>query len=538
MKKENQHEADVVIIGGGIAGITTALELLESNKKIILLDRDTHEKFGGQAITAFGGMALVGTPIQKLAGIKDSPELAYEDWCQTARFGKDDIYPKKWAELYCHQCNEEVYKWLRKRGVLFLPSVLWPERGYNRPGNSLPRYHIVWGTGSHLTKKLIDELETHKNRKNLTLIFEHIVDSLHFKNSSVNGCEGRIEANGERFTVRAGKVVIANGGLGGNIELVKKIWPEFMGNAPSELLVGSHPYCDGSGHEMARKVDGAVTNTEYMWNYPGGIAHTNPQFTGQGLSVLPPKSALWMDYSGRRIGPQPLIGYYDTSYTLAQVCKFDKPYTWHILNWKIAVKELALSGAEHNITMRDRKYFALMKMVLTGNKDLVKQMIEESTDFVTAFSLEELAEKMNQLTGTNDVDVKGLEYDIRRYDDQIDRGVKYHNDDQLRRIAHARNWFGDKIRTCKFQKILDAKSLPLIAIRYRVLTRKSLGGIKTDLESRVLNTSGGIINGLYAVGEAAGFGGGGINGKSSLEGTFISTSILTARKAARAILAQ
>jgi predicted oxidoreductase len=535
MTSKNTYNTDVVIIGGGIAGIVTALELLDKNKKVMLLDRDTPDKFGGQAITAFGGMALVGTPIQKIGGIKDSPDLAFADWCATAEFTDRDILPRKWAELYCHRNLEYVYQWIRKLGVYFLPSVLWPERGFYRPGNSVPRYHILWGTGYHLMNRLLDKLRNHPHAENASIYFKHQVTSIDQSNGAIAGCSGIDTVENRKFSVKAATVVVACGGIGGNIERVRQIWPSELGTPPKDLLIGSHPFCDGSSYDMVEKVGGTVTNVSYMWNYPEGIPHPNPQYHSQGLRVLPPKSALWMDYTGKRIGPQPLIGYYDTGHVAKIICHQKKQYSWHIMNWKIAVKELALSGAEHNEILRDRKLLALPKMLL-GNESLVKRMVRESKDFITADSLPELVDKMNALAGTRDVDLAAMEYDIKRYDDQIERGIKFHNDDQLRRIAHARHWPGDKMRTCKFQKILDKRALPLIAIRYQMLTRKSLGGIQTDLQSRVVDGKGNPISGLYAVGEAAGFGGGGINGKSSLEGTFISSCILTGRIAGRSIV--
>lgn len=535
MKTEKVFKADAVIIGCGIAGIVTALELLDRDNKVLILDRDRREHIGGQAITAFGGMMLVGTPLQKLLGIRDSPGLAYSDWCATARFSDDDVMPRKWAELYCERSCEDIYRWVREKGIHFLPSVMWPERGYCRPGNSLPRYHIIWGTGQELTTRLIHQLLNHPKKQNLALYFEHRVMDLIRTSGKITGCRGKNESTGMDFSARGDVVVIACGGIGGDIRKVKKIWPKDMGRFPGDILIGSHPYCDGTGHEMAVRAGGLVTNIGSMWNYPEGVDHPAPRFARQGLRVLAPKSALWMDYTGKRIGPLPLVGYYDALYASRVICGLKKPYSWHIMNWNIAAKELALSGAEHNTAIRDKSIPGLLKTILRGNPDLVRQMISESRDFITADSLPELVNRMNALTGTGDVRLENMERDIRLYDEQIDRGIKFHNDDQLRRIAHVRHWPGDRMRTCRFQKILDTKALPLIAIRYKMLTRKSLGGIRTDLSSRVMRKNGEPIPGLYAVGEAAGFGGGGINGKSSLEGTFISNCILTGRIAAQSI---
>jgi len=532
---DGDYRADVIVMGGGIAGIVTALELLEHGKSVLILDRASEENFGGQAVTAFGGMMIVGSPLQKRLGVKDTPALAFHDWCNTADFGEEDVLPRKWAEMYCHRSLPDVYQWVRAKGVKFLPGLMWPERGFFGQGNSLPRYHIVWGTGYGCTRTLIDHLRNHRNKNRLELRFNHRVTNVERAAGRIAGVSGEISGSGNTFNAKADTLVIASGGLGGDLKRVRELWPEDMGSPPEELFIGSHPFCDGAGLEMAERLGGVLSNLGYMWNYADGVAHPNPKYANQALRVIPPKSALWMDYRGKRFGPIPLIGLYDTTYTVRRICEQRKKYSWHILNWKIARKELALSGAEHNEAIRDKKRFTLLKNALFGNNALVQRMVDECPDFITANSVPELARKMNALVGTDDVDVKAMEQDIKLYDDQIERGVKFHNDDQLRRIANSRNWPSDRMRTCKFQKIVDPKAMPLIAIRYRVMTRKCLGGIRTDMQSRVVDQSGEPIPGLYAAGEAAGFGGGGCNGKSSLEGTFISSCILSGRIAARSI---
>lgn len=527
--------ADAVIVGGGIAGISAALELLDHGKSVLIVDRDSADKFGGQAITAFGGMMIVGTPIQKLLGVKDSPELALKDWCNTANFSNNEALPRKWAEMYCHRSLPDVYQWVKGKGIKFLPSVMWPERGFFGQGNSLPRYHIVWGTGYHCVSTLIKHLLNHKNKHKLSIKFNHRVIDVEQEGGNICGVCGKTTDTDEAFIAKSGAVVISCGGIGGDLNKVRALWPEDMGQPPEKLFVGSHPFCDGTGLEMAKKAGGVLANLGYMWNYPEGVEYPDPHYENHGLRVLPPKSALWMDYRGRRFGPIPLIGYYDTTYSVRRICRQEKKYSWHIMNFKIASKELAFSGAEHNQAIRDRKLFALLKNTLLGNKALVEQALAEIPDFISANNVPELAKKMNALAGSNDIDVEGMEHDIKRYDEQIDRGVKFHNDDQLRRIASARTWWGDRIRTCKFQKIIDPRAMPLIAVRYRVMTRKCLGGIRTDLQSRVVDINNTPIPGLYAAGESAGFGGGGISGKSSLEGTFIASSILSGRIAGRSI---
>jgi predicted oxidoreductase len=291
---------------------------------------------------------------------------------------------------------------------------------------------------------------------------------------------------------------------------------------------------DGLLHDVVQKHNGYITNLDKCWHYAGGVNHPRPHFPNHGISLVPPKSALWLKYNGERF-PIPLVTGFDTRFLVEEVCKQEKKYSWQIMNMKIALKELAASGAESNRAIRDKNLPLFLKTILFGSRELVNDFIANCKDFVVADSIEELVKKMNSLTGENDVNLNVLREAVKSYDDTIDRGFPLFNDEQLRRIAHARQYKGDRVRTCKFQKINDSKALPLIAVREHILTRKTLGGIQTDLNCRVLTKDQTPINGLYAVGEAAGFGGGGIHGLRSLEGTFLGTCVLTGREAANSI---
>lgn len=534
-----KHQADCIIVGGGISGIVTALELLDANTKIILFDRDTPENFGGLAKESFGGIFFVDSPNQKKAGIKDTVELAKSNWYNFADFGPNDFLPKLWADNFIENCTPEVYHWLKQHGVSFFPVVHWVERGWHQPGNSVPRFHMVWGTGYGLVNKLLEKLEKHPHRQNLQLYFKHRITNLDISDSVTKGVGGIDENIGKEFVAEAPHTVISAGGVGGNIDLIKKTWGPTVGGAPEKLLNGSHRYALGDLHEEVSSVHGKITNLEKMWHYAAGIHHPKPKMADHGLSIVPPKSALWLDYTGRRIGPEPLIAGFDTSFLVSEICKQEEKYSWQVMNKKIAVKEFAISGAEHNPAIRDKKLLPFILNLLFGNKKLLNHMISDCIDFVVANSIEELVEKMNALNGDNKVDVYNLKQSIELYDANIERGAKYFNDEQLRRLAHLRQYRGDRVRTCKFQKINDKKAYPLVAIREFILSRKSLGGIQTDLSCRVMKKDSGesnnYIRGLYAVGEAAGFGGGGIHGKRALEGTFLGTCIYTARKAAQTI---
>lgn len=534
-----QTQTQVVIAGGGLAGIVTAIELLDKGLKVVLLDRDVKERFGGLAKESFGGMFFVDSKQQRKAGIKDSADLALRDWHSFAEFGPNDEWPKKWADAYVNECTPQVKLWLEAKGIKYFPVVHWVERGLLVPGNSVPRFHMVWGTGHELAVVLAKHLENHPKKQNLDLRFRHYVSEILGENGRATGLRGKNEETGEEFVVMAEHVVVASGGICGNIDLVKKVWYGDWGTPPETLLNGSHQYATGELHFAAQKLNANITHLDKQWNYAAGVHHPRPRKPNHGLSVVPPKSALWVNYKGERFGPMPLVSAYDTRYLVQQICREEKKYSWQIMNQKIAVKELAVSGSEFNDAIREKKLLQFLKVVLLGNKKLVDILTNECQDFVVANTVAELAAKMNALAGTNDVDAKMLQQSIQRYDDTIDRGPKYHNDEQLRRITHLRQYRGDRARVSKYQKINDGKALPLIAIREFILSRKSLGGIQTDLAGRVLcQPEGGAqqpIPGLYAVGEAAGFGGGGVHGLRALEGTFLGSCVYTARITAKTI---
>jgi len=523
--------SDIVVIGAGIAGLVAAHECLERGKSVTLVDRHDEANVGGLARTAFGGMALIDTPVQRRMGVKDSPALALADWHSFADFPDDDAWPKSWAKAYVEQSAERVYHWLRDKGLRFMPAVNWVERGNFVPGNSVPRYHILWGTGLGLVKRFVELLAVHPNADNLRYVFGCRVIDLIEEGDRISGCRGEIEGTGEQVEFFGEQTVVATGGINGNLQKVRDNW--YWGNPPVDILNGSHPFCDGYMHDVVKGKGGVVTHLENMWNYAAGIPHPFPQFDGHGLSLIPCKSALWLDHSGKRIGPEPLITGFDTNDMCGRLSAMEKPWTWQILNWRIAAREFAISGAEHNPHIRDSRTFSFLRETLLGNHRLVRQMQEESDHFIVADTLAELVQQMNALDGDDFVKLNNVECVVREFDDNVRRGPGQWNDDQLRRIQHARAWRSDRLRTCKPKPLLDHG--PLIAMKLRLITRKSLGGIQTDLQSRVLGADGQPIPGLYAIGEAAGFGGGGASGRRSLEGTFLSGCILTARAAADAI---
>ena len=530
---------DVLVVGGGLAGIVTALECLRAGQSVALVDRDTPERLGGLALWAFGGMALVGTPLQARMKIADTPERALADWLRFGELGEGDVWPRQWAAHYVQHSRSQVYDWLVAEGVKFMPAVNWVERGLQGDGNSVPRYHVVWGTARALARRMVAALHTAASAGpgagRLALLHRHRVTALEHSAGQVSGAVAVNEDTGAEVRLAAPAVVLAMGGLNGGHAEARANWPQGRPR-PSAMLNGAHPFADGQMHHwVADAMQGRITHAGEMWNYAAGFPHPFPHFEGHGLSTIPCKSALWLDHRGERIGPAPLVTGFDTHWLCQRVAEQEKPWTWHLLNWRIAIKEFAISGAEHNQRIRDMQLPAFLKETLLGNHRLVRQLHSESRHFLVDDTLAGLSAQMNALTCSHDIAPGVLQATADRFDANFANGAKLHNDDQIRRILHARQWGPDKLRTCAPAPLQKPGAGPFIAVQMQLITRKSLGGLQTDLHSRVLDAAGQPIGGLYCVGEAAGFGGGGVSGKRSLEGTFLPGCILTARAAARAL---
>jgi predicted oxidoreductase len=533
------YEADVVIAGAGLAGLVTALELLDHGRRVLVLDKDVETAAGGLARESFGGVHLVGTPQQRRMGIRDSADLAWRDWQACARFAADDGWPRRWARLYCDAAHDQIYRFLDELGISFLPLVNWPERGLFRAFNSVPRWHIAWGTGHEIATRLLAALARHPRRERLALRFEHEVSGIESSGGRAVAFTGRELRAGAEFTARGEHLVIASGGMcGGDLSKVRAHWYKAWGEPPRVLLNGAHRFGDGLLQDRAQALGANVTHLDLQWHYAAGIHHPAKRKADDGLSLVPPRSALWLNARGERIGPVPLMGYTDTRYLVERICQEPGRYSWLVLNRRIALKELAVSGCDYMTAFRHKKRLRVLADLAFGNRELVDRLTAECPqDVVTAGSLPELAERMDErsLFGLR-IGREAMDAVIREYDDQIARGPRFFNDDQLRRLAAFRTYRADRIRLCKSQRILDPAAGPLMAIRSFILSRKSLGGIQTDLACHVLRADGAPIPGLYAVGEAAGFGGGGIHGEGSLEGTFLGSCVLTGRAAGRAIV--
>ncbi len=531
------QDPDVLVVGAGLAGLVCTLELLRSGHTVLLVDRCRPHEVGGLAREAFGGMFMVDSPEQRRSRVRDSERLALEDWLRIAELGPEERWPRAWAEQYVVRARDDVGGWLRELGVRFFPVVSWAERGNFGDGNSVPRFHLTWGTGLALVQAVWGALERHPRRGALEVRFGARVTELLRDGEAVTGC--RLESGEE---LRAGRaVVIAAGGIGGNLDLVRRVWPVArFGPAPRRLLAGSHPYADGALHEEVERAGGAVTHLERMWNYADAVRHPTPQRPHHGLKLIPPRSGVMLAPDGRRYGPVPVMPTYDAYAALERMCEDERAYSWLVCNARIARRELDVSGAQHNPHLRERRWVRFLLSVVLGKPRVVSHLLAGSPDFVCADTLPELARRMNEVTedvtGEGAIDPDVLAAELGRYDESIARGRALFNDDQLRRLTQLRAWRGDRLRTCAFQRILDPKAGPLIAIRLQVMARKSLGGIQTDLACRVLGAADGEpLLGLYAIGEAAGFGGGGMHGRRSLEGTFLGGCVFTGRLAAAAI---
>ena len=525
--------SEVLIVGGGIAGIVAALELTQARCRVRLLDRDVAQNFGGQALESFGGIFAVNTPQQRRNGIRDSAALALADWQRFGELTPEDLWPYRWAQAYVRECTREVYDWLGALGVRFLPMPLWPERR----GNSVARWHIVWGTGYELTRHLIARLQAHSEF--LELCFDHRVERLLTQDGRVVGVAGAVEGSDRPFAFHGSSVLVAAGGIGGDDCLVRKFWPPDWGVAPNELLSGAHRYNDGRMHEACKAVGAQVVNLGRMWNYAAGVRHWRARQANHGLSLVPPRSALWLNAQGRRFEP-PLLAGWDTSEQVARIAA-EGGFSWQILNRRIALRELAVSGAELNPAIRERRPLAFLRDIVFGNRWLLETMSKNCPDFVQGRTLGELVKKMNDLSRADAASVgesvrqQTVEQAVQAF--EAARTDPAHPcDAQWENIRRARSWKGDRWRTARPGPMLDPAAGPLIAIRERILVRKSLGGIGTDLDGRALDGAGSPVPGLYAAGEASGFGGGGMNGKRALEGTFLGGCIYSARRAARGIL--
>lgn len=547
-------DADVIVVGAGLAGLVATAELADAGRRVLVVDQESPVNIGGQAFWSFGGLFLVDSPEQRRMGIKDSRELAMADWLGSAGFDRledQDRWPARWAEAYVDFAAGEKRSWLHDQGMRFFPVVGWAERGDGSAtghGNSVPRFHIVWGTGPGVVEPFLRRVREHVAAGRVELRHRHRVDELVTHDGAVTGIRGAVladdgasrgrptsrDAVGE-FDLSAQAVVVTSGGIGANHDLVRANWPSRLGQPPAHMLTGVPAHVDGRMLAITEAAGGRLVNRDRMWHYVEGIENFDPIWPDHAIRILPGPSSLWFDGNGDRL-PAPLFPGFDTLGTLAHLRQTGHDHSWFVLTSKIIGKEFALSGSEQNPDLTGKSVKDVLGRARADMPAPVRAFLDRGADFVSADTLGELVAKMNALTPHAPLDPAHIERQVVARDRQVDND--FGKDAQLTAIHGARNYRGDKlIRTATPHKILDPKAGPLIAVRLNILTRKTLGGLETDLSARVLSASGEPVPGLYAAGEVAGFGGGGVHGYRALEGTFLGGCIFSGRVAGRAAAA-
>ena len=544
------EDADVIVVGGGLAGLVAACEITDAGKRVIVVDQEGEQSLGGQAFWSFGGLFLVDSPEQRRLGIRDSFDLALQDWMGSAGFDRnEDIWPRRWAEAYVAFAAGEKRDWLRAMGHRIFPVVGWAERGgYDAMGhgNSVPRFHVTWGTGPGIVEPFERRAREALKSGRLTFKFRHRVDALTMTGGTVDGVSGAILAadpvgRGQSssrkvvgdFALRAQAVIVASGGIGGNHDLVRKNWPTRLGEAPKNMISGVPEHVDGRMIGITEAAGARLINRDRMWHYVEGIQNWSPIWPRHGIRILPGPSSMWFDATGKRL-PSPLFPGSDTLGQLHYIMGTGYDYSWFVLTQSIIKKEFALSGSEQNPDLTGKSWLMTARRATNkGAPAPVEAFKSKGADFIVRDNLEDLVGAMNALSGDNLLKLDHIKAQIEARDREIEN--PYVKDTQVMNIHNARRYIGDRlIRTARPHRILDPVHGPLIAVKLNILTRKTLGGFETDLDSRVFGQDGKIMPGLYAAGEAAGFGGGGMHGYRSLEGTFLGGCLFSGRNAGRA----
>ena len=545
-------KCDVVVVGAGLAGLVAAAELADRGKRVTILDQEPEAFLGGQAFWSLGGLMMVDTPEQRRMGIKDSRDLALQDWMGSAQFDRsEDHWPRKWAEADVDFAAGDMRGWLHRQGMRWFPIVGWAERGGgfgSGHGNSVPRFHLTWGVGSGVQEPFVARIREHVSRGQVTLKFRHCCRSVTMKNGEASGVSGDILAQDSArrgaptnrdiiggFEILSSSVLVTSGGIGGNFDLVRKSWPtQRLGPPPKEMVCGVPAHVDGKMMQTARDAGGQIINSDRMWHYCEGVKNWDPIWPNHGIRILPGPSSLWFDANGNRLAPPALPGF-DSLSTLKAILATGHDYSWFITTQKIVKKEFALSGSEQNPDFESKSWAQVLRQRILNKKatPAVEAFKDHGENFVVAQTLAELVAKMNQLQGDTMLDAAKIEAEIQARDSQIDN--PFTKDAQIMAIHAARRYRGDRIqRTAKPHRILEPKNGPLIAVKLNIITRKSLGGLETDLNSQMLGADGVPIPGLFAAGEVAGFGGGGYHGYNALEGTFLGGCLFSGRQAGRA----
>ncbi|WP_409484496.1 FAD-binding dehydrogenase [Arsenicicoccus dermatophilus] len=545
-------QADVLVVGAGLAGLVAACEAADGGRRVILVDQEGEQSLGGQAYWSFGGLFLVDSPEQRRLRVRDSEELAWQDWVGTAGFDRpQDRWPREWARAYVHFAAGEKRAWLRSLGHRLFPVVGWAERGGDDalgPGNSVPRFHVTWGTGPGIVEPFARRLAQHRASGRVELRCRHRMDALVVRGGEVVGARvselAPDDAPRGRPTVRtvlrereihAQAVVLTTGGIGGDHERVRATWPASLGTPPARMLTGVPAHVDGRGIAVARDAGASLVNPDRMWHYTEGVGHWDPVWPGHGVRILPGPSSLWLDATGRRL-PGPLYPGFDTLGTLRHLRAVGAEHSWFVMTRTIAGKELTLSGQEQNLDLTNRSWREVARRVTTDVPPAVQALLDHGEDAVQAGSLDGLVGRMADLEPAAGLDLDRVRREVRARDREI--ANPFTKDAQLTHVRGSRAFLGDRlVRTAAPHRLEDPRHGPMIAVRLRTLTRKTLGGLETDLSARVLRPDGEVFPGLYAAGEAAGFGGGGMHGYRALEGTFLGGCLFSGRVAGRAAAA-
>ncbi len=540
---------DVIVIGAGLSGLVAACEVLAAGKTVTIVEQEPAASLGGQAWWSFGGIFLIDSPEQRRMRVKDSLELARQDWFGSAGFDRpEDEWGRQWAEAYLQFAAGEKRAWLHERGVRFFPVVGWAERGGDTAtghGNSVPRFHITWGTGPGVVEPFAERFRAGVADGRARILHRHRVDELLLTGNDITGVSGSVLAEstaprGEsssrevvgEFSLDAAAVVVASGGIGGNHDLVRQLWPSRLGAPPATMLSGVPAHVDGRMLGISERAGARLVNTDRMWHYTEGITNYSPVWPAHGIRILPGPSSLWLDASGARL-PVPLFPGFDTLATLQHILATGHDYSWFILTQAIIEKEFALSGSEQNPDLTGKDLRLLAQRIRPGAPGPVEAFKDKGVDFVVADTLPELLRGMRELEPSGPLDPARVTREVFARDRELANG--FSKDAQITAMRSARKYLGDRlIRVAKPHRLLDPKAGPLIAVKLHVLTRKSLGGIQTDLEGRVLGATGSPIGGLFAAGEVSGFGGGGVHGYRALEGTFLGGCLFSGRAAGRA----
>ncbi|MGI8623634.1 MAG: FAD-binding dehydrogenase [Solirubrobacteraceae bacterium] len=542
--------ADVIVVGAGLAGLCAAAEIADAGRSVLVLDQEPEASLGGQAFWSLGGLFLVDTPEQRRMRIRDSLDLAWQDWLGSAAFDRpEDEWPRRWARAYVEFAAGEKRSWLHAMGVRWMPNPGWAERGGGHAsghGNSVPRFHLTWGTGPGLLEPFARRVREHERAGRVTFAFRHRVDALELSGGAVEGVSGSVLAPSDavrgadsardvvgEFTAR-GPVLVTAGGIGANFDMVRRHWPERLGPAPRTLISGVPAHVDGRMLAIAEGAGASLLGRDRMWHYVEGVRNWEPIWSHHGIRILPAPSSLWLDATGQRL-PVPLFPGFDTLATLAHIGRTGHDHTWFVLTRRIIEREFALSGSEQNPDITGKSVRAVIReRVMPGVPTPIGRFMDHGPDFVVERDLRALVRGMNALTEEPLLDAEAVEREVVARDREIEN--PFSKDGQVTAIRAARRYLADRLtRVAAPHRLLDPEAGPLIAVKLNILTRKTLGGLETDLDGRVLRPGGEALDGLYAAGEVAGFGGGGMHGYNSLEGTFLGGCLFSGRTAGRAL---